>query len=139
MGVILGTSNFFVQDIFSHTYCAKRENIGMLIYDPKKIIALRKDRGLNQSALAKKVGISAPSMWALERGETAMPKASTLLGVARALGVPLSSIMATSQAADIDGQIAAAVCALQNHHKAAILAAALSLAESQKKPPKNRS
>lgn len=65
-----------------------------------------------------------------------MPKAATLLGVAKALGVPLSAIMSTSQPSDIDSQIAAAVGALQGHHKAAILAAALSLAESQKKPPK---
>lgn len=104
----------------------------MLIYSPKKIVALRRERGLGQSELARKVGISAPSMWALEEGKTIMPKAATLIGIASALGVPLSAIMSDTVPTDIDGQIAAAVAALDPAHKAAILAAAQAFGNGKK-------
>ena len=99
----------------------------MLIYSPKKIIALRAAAGLNQSELARKAKISSPSLWSIEQGETKMPKASTLINIAAALGVTLQEIMADSQPSDIDAQLAAATGSLTPAHKAAILAAALSL------------
>lgn len=95
----------------------------MLVYSPKKIISLREQIGLNQSELARKAGLSAPSLWALERGETKMPKYETLAAVASALGVPLQAIMSDTQPLDIDNQISAAARGLSPANKAAILAA----------------
>lgn len=108
----------------------------MLIYDPRKIIALRQERGMNQSQLARKAKLSAPAIWYLEEGKTKMPKYDTLIRIAAALGVPVALIMADQQAPDIDSQIAAAVANLPTVHKAALLAAAVALAEAGKKPRK---
>jgi len=108
----------------------------MRIYDPLKIIALREQKGLNMSELAKRAKISAPSMWAIEHGVTEMPRASTLLDIAKALGVTLSEIMSHQPVDDVIGKIQAAVAILPPDRQAAILAAALSLAEQPQKPRK---
>lgn len=105
----------------------------MLVYSPKKIIDLRKKIGLNQSELARKSGLSAPSIWALERGETKLPKYETLAAVASALGVPLPAIMADQQPSDIDEQLFSAAKALSPANKAGILAAMQALIDNQGK------
>jgi transcriptional regulator with XRE-family HTH domain len=104
----------------------------MLSYSPKKIIALRRERGWNQSELARRARLSSPTVWALEKGETTMPKFETLRDIAAALGVPLSAIMADEQPSDIDAQLAATAGALSTPNKAALLAAAKALLDSQK-------
>ncbi len=104
----------------------------MLPYSPEKIIALREARGLNQSELARGAGLSAPTIWALEKGDTVEPKYETLRDVAKALGVPLSAIMADEQPSDIDDQLKATAGALNPPNKAALLAAAKALLDSQK-------
>lgn len=104
----------------------------MLPHSPEKIVALRGARGLNQSELARKAGLSSPTVWALENGETKMPKFETLRKVAAALGVPLAAIMAAEQPSDIDEQLMATAGALKPANKAALLAAAKALLDSQK-------
>ncbi len=121
-----------VKKYFSPTYCALSNNSNMLTYSPQKIIALRLDRGLNQSELARKAGLSSPTIWALEKGETKMPKYDTLRDIAIALGVTLPDIMADEQPSDLDAQIIAATAALSPSHKASILILAKALLESEK-------
>jgi transcriptional regulator with XRE-family HTH domain len=103
----------------------------MLPHSPKKIIDLREARGLNQSELARRADLSAPTIWALENGDTTMPKFETLSKVAAALGVPLAAIMADEQPSDIDEQLRATAGALTPANKAALLAAAKALLDSQ--------
>lgn len=121
-----------VKKNLSHAYCFRQDNPAMLAYSPAKIIALRQERGLNQSELARKAGLSAPTVWALENGETKMPKYETLRDIAAALGVSLPAIMADDQPSDIDDQLKAAAGALSPPNKAALLAAAKALLDSQK-------
>ena len=64
----------------------------MLIYDNEKLRSLRKDRGLSQDALAKKAGVSQPTISALEQGEPHV-KQITLMNVANALGINLQDIL----------------------------------------------
>lgn len=61
-----------------------------------------------------------------------MPKFETLRAVASALGGPLSAIMADEQAADLDETLAATANALNPANKAALLAAAKALLDSQR-------
>lgn len=121
---------------FSHAYRPTRENGDMLKYSPDKIIALRKERGWGQSELARRAGMSAPSLWALENGRTKMPKFHTLQSLAITLGVPIQAILADKQAPDLDDRLAAATSALSPANKAAILGAAEALLKSQKPPKK---
>ena len=104
----------------------------MLPYSPAKIISLRQLRGWNQSELARAAGLSSPSVWALERGTTKLPKFDTLRAVAGALGVPLAAIMSDTQATGIDETLAATMSGLTPANKAALLAAARALLDSQK-------
>lgn len=62
-----------------------------------------------------------------------MPKFETLRAVASALGVPLSAIMADEQADNLDETLAATANALTPANKAALLAAAKALLDSQRK------
>jgi transcriptional regulator with XRE-family HTH domain len=105
----------------------------MLIYSPAKIVALREERGLSQSELARRAKLSAPSVWALEAGETKMPKYQTLKSLAAALGVPIQALMADEQPGDIDERILAAASSLNPQNKAALLAAVVALLDSQKR------
>ena len=54
---------------------------------------LRKSRGLTLSDLARKLGVSKPTVWAWEQGK-ARPVEARLAGLAEALGVSLSDIQA---------------------------------------------
>lgn len=105
----------------------------MLNYDPKKIIALREGRSWNQSELARAAKLSANTIWNLERGLVKMVKHQTLEAVSRALGVPLQAILAAKQPADIEAQLHAAISGLNTTNKAAMLAAAKALLDSQGK------
>lgn len=105
----------------------------MLVYSPAKIVALREERGLNQSELARRAKLSAPSVWALEEGRTRMPKFQTLKSIAGALGVPLSALMADKQPENLDERIAATAALLTEPNRAALLAAAKALLDSQRK------
>jgi transcriptional regulator with XRE-family HTH domain len=62
-------------------------------YDPVKLNALMQERGITAADLARATSLRAPSIWALVHGVTKMPKASTLVAVANALGVPLAAIL----------------------------------------------
>lgn len=104
----------------------------MLVYSPNKIIKLRETRGWNQSELARRAGLSGPSVWALEKGETGMPKFETLRAIAAALGVPIQAILSDEQPADTEDKLRAATAQLSPANKAALLAAAEALVQSQK-------
>ena len=106
----------------------------MITYSPIKIIDLRLKLGLKQSELARRAGLSAPTVWALEKGDTKMPKFDTLKALADALGVPIPRIMADEQPSDIDAQLIAAIGILTPANKGAILGAILGLVDTQKKP-----
>ena len=103
----------------------------MLIYDPNKIIELRKERGLNQSELARRAGLSAPTVWALEKGETVEVKFETLSAVAAALGVPVQALLSADQPSNMDAELVAVSGSLTPGNKAALLAAAHALLKSQ--------
>lgn len=109
----------------------------MLVYDPAKIKALRESKGWNQAELARRAKLSQPSLWALEKGETRMPKFETLDAIARALGVPLKEILAArpkgKRGEDWDEQLVAAYQALDDGNKAALMAVAQSLLAQQKR------
>lgn len=105
-------------------------------YDPQKITTLRKSKGLSMPELAKRVGVSQPAIWGLERGTTKRPRAETLIKVAAALGVPLQSILKTTKSTNSDfsvEQMAAVYEALDPSNKQAVIAAAQALLTSQKR------
>jgi len=52
-----------------------------------RIRAKRKELGLKQGQLAKLAGISQPALCELEKGDTKMPNAESLMGLAKALNV----------------------------------------------------
>lgn len=109
----------------------------MLVYDPAKIVALRKAKGWNQAELARRARLSQPSVWALEKGETRMPKFETLESIARALAVPLKDILPVrpkgKRGDDWDEQFHAIVQSLDESNKAAIMAVASSLLGQQRR------
>jgi transcriptional regulator with XRE-family HTH domain len=59
----------------------------------KRLRALRTDRDLSQEALAREAGVSLNLVNKLERGVVTDPHFSTLLGIARALSVPVEELM----------------------------------------------
>jgi transcriptional regulator with XRE-family HTH domain len=103
-------------------------------YDPAKIVALRIDRGLSSAELARKSGLSQPTIWALEHGVTKKAKADTLLRVAAALGVPLRDIVRPSKrsTADLAEDLLELFDQLEPGNKQAVLAAIKALLHSQK-------
>ena len=68
-----------------------------MLYDREKIVALRGRLGVSRNELARRAGISGPSMLAIERGDTKNIRASTLFGLANALGVRVQDIMKAGQ------------------------------------------
>lgn len=109
----------------------------MLIYDPKKIIALREVKEWKQADLARKAGLSQPSVWALEHGETKVPKFQTLEAIARALGVPIKEILAArpkgKEGDNWDEQLSAVIDSLDPGNKATLMAVAKTLLTQQKR------
>ena len=106
-------------------------------YDGKKIRSLRegKDegRGWSLAKLASLAKLSEPSVWALEHGVTKEPKASTMMRIAVALGVPLSDILKHSKRSDGDllGDLTGVFDQLDSRDKQAVIAAARALLDNQ--------
>lgn len=59
-----------------------------------KVKALREERELTQAALARKIGVTAPYISMLESGARAAPSLPMLKKLARALGVPVTELLA---------------------------------------------
>jgi transcriptional regulator with XRE-family HTH domain len=55
---------------------------------------LRKGRGLSQAALGERAGVTAQTVWLLETHQLKDVKLSTLEGIAGALGVSLTDLLA---------------------------------------------
>ena len=53
----------------------------------KRIVALRKDRDLNQTQLATLAKISQPTLWAIESGKAKKPRWATIVALSSALDV----------------------------------------------------
>jgi transcriptional regulator with XRE-family HTH domain len=111
-----------------------------MIYDAKKITALRQEKRWSIAKLAREAKLSAPSVWALEHGRTKMPKHETMVKIAAALGVPVSAIstkkLSSREMADLEEEIVATFGALQHDNRVALVAAGKALLASQK--PKKR-
>ena len=59
----------------------------------QRLRELRADAGLSQQALAVAAGLSVSIVAQLERGATANPRISTLLALAKALGVAVDELL----------------------------------------------
>jgi len=64
------------------------ENDELLDFTSRRIIAIRKDSGLSQQALAERAGLSVDSVGKLERAEQ-LVSLTTLNKLCQALGIPL--------------------------------------------------
>jgi transcriptional regulator with XRE-family HTH domain len=108
----------------------------LLPYDPKAIVRLREAKEWSQAELARQSGLSQPSVHDLEKGNTTMPKYTTLKAVADALGVPVSEILAKrpkgESAQTRERALNEAYEALSEANKANLYAIALSLLEQQR-------
>jgi transcriptional regulator with XRE-family HTH domain len=109
----------------------------MLIYNPNKITTLRGEKGWNQAELARRARLSQPSVWAIEHGETRMPKFETLAAIAAALGVPVQTIMADppkgKNGEDLDHRAAATFAALHDENKSTALMVLETLLKRQRR------
>lgn len=108
-----------------------------MIYDGKKITALREGRGWNMAELARRSRIASPSLWEIENQITKKPKYETLANIALALGVPIQAILNSSKRGadkepDLDEQMAAAFAALSPESKRALIATAEHLGKQLK-------
>jgi transcriptional regulator with XRE-family HTH domain len=108
-----------------------------MIYDGKKITALREGRGWNMAELARRSRLSQPTLWELEHQITKKPKYETLTSIAAALGVPVQAILNSSKKGgdkepDLDSQMAAAFAGLSAESKRALIAAAEHLTKQGK-------
>ena len=106
-----------------------------MIYEGKKITALRGAKGWSMAELARRSRIAQPSLWALEHQRTKQPKAATLMAIAAALGVPLREILVPHKrgASAGDDSADAVMRQLDPQNRAAWLAAGRALIDSQKK------
>lgn len=108
-----------------------------MIYDGKKIAALRDAKGWSQAELARRARIKQPSLWSLEHQMTKEPKASTLHALAQALGVPLRDILVKNPpkgAVPSAEDVLAIYEALSDVNKIALAAAAEALLKNSPKP-----
>lgn len=108
----------------------------MLIYDNEKIRNLMTAGRLSGNQLAKKAGISGPSMHAILKGVTREAKFSTISRIANALGVPIQTISKAKvgrAGRDLNAEAALAFSQLTPTDQAAMLATMLHLAAQQKK------
>lgn len=108
-----------------------------MLHDREKIRALRIKLGLSNNELARRAGIKGPSMHAIETGKTKNVKASTLMGIALALGVPMQEIMLARHkgkaSRDVQLEAMALFARLQPDDQNAMLVAMQSLAAKHKK------
>ena len=103
-------------------------------YDGGKISLLREAKGWSMAELARRARISQPSLWALEHQLTKKPKADTLLSISAALGVQMRELLRPSKATPADQleEITTIFDRLDSRNRAALIAAARALRESQK-------
>lgn len=127
----------YVKSGVSPPYIGAGHNPPMLLpYDPGEIVRLREAKGWSQAELARRSRLSQPSVWALEHGETGMPKYATLKAVADALGVPVTSITAKrlkgKTAEEMDGALRVTYDQLDDANKSNLYAIAQSLLAQQR-------
>lgn len=110
----------------------------MKIYDGKKIAALRKDRGLSMEALGNLAGISNVAVFHLEHENTEKVSLKSLAGIARALGVPLQSLLRDVEVADQapSDELTALYNTLSPANRAALIAAGQALVAAQSRRKK---
>lgn len=106
-----------------------------MLYDREKIVALRVKLGISINELARRVGIAGPSMHAIEKGRVKEIRASTLIGIANALGVRVQDIIHNRKRANGASPVEAASAfnELTADNQQAALAAILALLAQQKK------
>lgn len=104
-------------------------------YDNAKIIELMAAARWSGNELARRAGISAPSMHAILNGKTKNIRFATLSRIAAALGVPVQTISKskTKGKRDLTSEATAAFGQLSPENQAAMLAAMMHLAAQQKK------
>ncbi|MFH5207857.1 helix-turn-helix domain-containing protein [Antrihabitans sp. NCIMB 15449] len=56
----------------------------------------REQQGLSTAAVAKRAGINVSSLWRIEEGQRANPKAEVLQAIGHALGIPTSDLFAAA-------------------------------------------
>lgn len=117
-----------------YAYWTKMDNSSML-YDKEKIDTFRRGLKISWNELARRAGISGPSMNAIKWGKTRNIRAETLLGIANALGVKIQDILKTpkGKTGNADAELMAVFPQLSEDNKQAVLAAAKVLAAQQKK------
>jgi transcriptional regulator with XRE-family HTH domain len=107
-----------------------------MLYDKEKIDALRRGLDISWNELARRAGISGPSMNAIKKGTTKHMRAETLRDLALALGVPMQALLKRHTgrvSQDLDAEALTVFGVLSDDNKQAILAAARVLAAQQKK------
>lgn len=67
----------------------------------QRIAALREAKGMSQAALARMIGISQPSLWAIEKGATKELKHDTVVGLSKCLGISMEALMNPDPAASL--------------------------------------
>lgn len=73
----------------------------LLAFTSQRIIAIRKDSGLSQQALAERAGLSVDSVGKLERGEQ-LVSMKTLNKLCQALGIPLPAFFGAGRSISQD-------------------------------------
>lgn len=105
--------------------------------DLERLLALLGEKDWTGADLARKAGLSQPTVWSLLNGRTKMPKAATLIAVANALGVPLREILRQRPGKKAEADLAEAMSvtfsALDPRDQHAILTAARSLLSRPKR------
>lgn len=108
-----------------------------MLHDREKIKAIRLKLGLSINELARRAGIKGPSMHAIETGKTKNVRASTLMGIALALGVPMQEIILAKSrgraSRELQLEAMALFTSLDTQDQTAMLAALRSLAAKHKK------
>jgi transcriptional regulator with XRE-family HTH domain len=67
--------------------------VGLMMPLKDRVRELRKAAGLTQQALAVKAGVSVSVVQHIEQGAIPDPRVSTLVQLARAMGVPLDALV----------------------------------------------
>jgi transcriptional regulator with XRE-family HTH domain len=120
----------------SRAYWPLDDNCRML-HDREKIRVLRLKLGISINELGRRAGIRGPSMHAIETGKTKNVRASTLMGIALALGVPMQEIVKARAKGrgprDLQLEAMALFTSLEPDDQGAMLAAMRSLAAKHKK------
>ncbi len=130
----IAITNAGSRTFYSHADCYRCDDRS-IIYDGKKIAALRNALGLKQAELARRASIKQPTLWAIENQMTKQPEAKTLLNIALALGVPLRDILKKQQGkvGEVESDMADVFRLLDEKDRLAVFIVAKSLLQSGKK------